>query len=82
VADVSRDFRVSRKSRLNIFRQHGCEAFSDHPRWPVRYANQLLRQVEGLIVSLGTHNSYVTFPLLQSIATLSAHPAPTFSLAV
>ena len=32
--------------------EHGCEAFSDRKRRPVRYANQLPQQVECLIVTL------------------------------
>jgi hypothetical protein len=41
------------QDRLQIFKrykEHGSEAFTDRSRWPVRHANQLSTQVEGLIV--------------------------------
>jgi Homeodomain-like domain len=34
------------------YREHGCEAFSDRSRRPVRYANPLPLQVESQIVAL------------------------------
>jgi transposase len=55
MTDVCREFGISRKTGYKIFnryREHGCEAFSDRSRRPVRYANQLPQQVESLIVTL------------------------------
>jgi transposase len=55
MTDVCRDFGVSRKTGYKIFdryREHGLEALTDRSRRPVRYANQLPRQVESLIVRL------------------------------
>jgi hypothetical protein len=55
MTDVCRDFGVSRKTGYKIFdryREHGLEALSDRSRRPVRYANQLPEQIEGLIVRL------------------------------
>jgi transposase len=54
MTDVCREFGISRKTGYKIFnryREHGCEAFSDRSRRPVRYANQLPPQVESLIVT-------------------------------
>jgi len=55
MTDVCREFGISRKTGYKIFnryREHGCEAFSDRSRRPVRYANQLPPQVESQIVTL------------------------------
>ena len=55
MTDVCRDFGVSRKTGYKIFdryKEHGLTALSDRSRRPVRYANQLPSQIEGLIVSL------------------------------
>jgi len=55
MTDVCRDFGVSRKTGYKIFdryKEHGLEALSDRSRRPVRYANQLPQQIEGLIVRL------------------------------
>jgi len=55
MTDVCRDFGVSRKTGYKIFdryREHGLKALSDRSRRPVRYANQLPEQIEGLIVRL------------------------------
>jgi transposase len=55
MTDVCREFGVSRKTGYKIFdryREHGLEALSDRSRRPVRYANQLPEQIEGLIVRL------------------------------
>src|SRR6201987_5740252 len=55
MTDVCREFGISRKTGYKIFnryREHGCEAFGDRSRRPVRYANQLPQQVESLIVTL------------------------------
>src|SRR6188768_1743925 len=52
---VCREFGISRKTGYKIFeryKEHGLEALSDRSRRPVRYANQLPSQIEGLIVSL------------------------------
>jgi transposase InsO family protein len=55
MTDVCRDFGISRKTGYKIFdryKEHGLEALTDRSRRPVRYANQLPQQVEGLIVRL------------------------------
>ena len=55
MTDVCREFGVSRKTGYKIFdryKEHGLEALSDRSRRPVRYANQLPRQLETLIVRL------------------------------
>ena len=55
MSDVCREFGISRKTGYKIFdryREHGLEALSDRSRRPVRYANQLPPQIEGLIVTL------------------------------
>jgi transposase len=55
MTDVCREFGISRKTGYKIFgryKEHGLEALSDRSRRPVRYANQLPPQIEGLIVSL------------------------------
>ena len=52
---VCREFGISRKTGYKIFaryKESGLEALSDRSRRPVRYANQLPPQVEGLIVRL------------------------------
>src|SRR5689334_13143008 len=53
MTDVCREFGVSRKTGYKIFnryKEQGLEAFADRSRRPVRYANQLPEQIEGLIV--------------------------------
>jgi transposase InsO family protein len=55
MSHLCREFGISRKTGYKIFdryKEHGLEALSDRSRRPVRYANQLPGQVEGLIVSL------------------------------
>ncbi len=55
MTDVCREFGISRKTGYKIFdryKEHGLEALSDRSRRPVRYANQLPDQVEGLILRL------------------------------
>ncbi len=55
MTDICREFGVSRKTGYKIFdryKEHGLAALSDRSRRPVRYANQLPEQVEGLIVRL------------------------------
>jgi len=52
---VCREFGISRKTGYKIFDRYkecGLEALTDRSRRPVRYANQLPSQIEGLIVSL------------------------------
>jgi transposase-like protein len=52
MTDVCREFGVSRKTGYKIFdryKEHGLEALSDRSRRPVRYANQLPEQIEGLL---------------------------------
>lgn len=53
MSDVCREFGISRKTGYKIFdryKEHGLEALSDRSRRPVRYANQLPEQIEGLIL--------------------------------
>src|SRR5579871_6160223 len=55
MSDVCRSFGISRKTGYKIFNRYkdqGLEALTDRCRRPVRYANQLPPQIEGLIVSL------------------------------
>src|ERR1700723_2038391 len=55
MTEVCREFGVSRKTGYKIFdryKEHGLEALTDRSRRPVRYANQLPEQIEGLIVRL------------------------------
>jgi len=55
MTEVCRAFSISRKTGYKIFgryREHGLQALTDRSRRPVRYANQLPAQIEGLIVSL------------------------------
>ena len=55
MTDVCRDFGISRKTGYKIFdryKEHGLAALSDRSRRPVRNANQLAPQLEGLIVRL------------------------------
>ena len=55
MTDVCREFGISRKTGYKIFdryKEHGLEALNDRSRRPVRYANQLPEQIEGLIVRL------------------------------
>src|SRR5215831_18437186 len=55
MTDVCREFGISRKTGYKIFdryKEHGLAALSDRSRRPVRYANQLPQQLEGLIVRL------------------------------
>jgi transposase InsO family protein len=55
MTDVCRAFGISRKTGYKVFaryKEHGLAALSDRSRRPVRYANQLPPQIEGLIVRL------------------------------
>src|SRR5438105_6122162 len=55
MTDMCREFGISRKTGYKIFdryKEHGLEALTDRSRRPVRYANQLPRQVESAIVEL------------------------------
>jgi transposase InsO family protein len=55
MSEVCRSFGISRKTGYKIFnryKDHGLEALTDRSRRPVRYANQLPSQVEGLILTL------------------------------
>src|SRR5882762_7900177 len=54
MSEVCRAFGISRKTGYKIFeryKEHGLEALTDRSRRPVRYANQLPRQIESLIVT-------------------------------
>ena len=51
MTDLCRDFGISRKTGYKIFdryKEHGLEALTDRSRRPVRYANQLPRQIESM----------------------------------
>lgn len=53
MSDVCRSYGISRKTGYKIFNRYkesGLEALTDRCRRPVRYANQLPDQIEGLIV--------------------------------
>jgi len=53
MTEVCREFGISRKTGYKIFtryKEQGSEALNDRCRRPVRYANQLPAQIEGLIV--------------------------------
>ena len=55
MTDVCREFGISRKSGYKLlgrYRDEGGAALTDRSRRPVRYANQLPPQIEGLIASL------------------------------
>ena len=55
MTEVCREFGISRKTGYKIFdryKEHGLEALTDRSRRPVRNANQLPAQIEGLIVRL------------------------------
>ena len=55
MTDICREFGISRKTGyklLSRYRDEGSAALTDRSRRPVRYANQLPPQIEGLIVSL------------------------------
>ena len=48
MSEVCRAFGISRKTGYKIFeryKEHGLEALTDRSRRPVRYANQLPRQL-------------------------------------
>jgi transposase len=54
MSEVCRAFGISRKTGYKIFeryKEQGLEALTDRSRRPVRYANQLPRQIESLIVA-------------------------------
>jgi transposase InsO family protein len=55
MSHVCREFGISRKTGYKIYtryRQSGSEAFNDRSRRPVRYANQLPKQIESTIIGL------------------------------
>ena len=55
MTEACREFGISRKTGYKIFHRYkesGFESLSDRSRRPVRYANQLAPQLEGMIVSL------------------------------
>jgi len=55
MTDVCREFGISRKTGYKIlgrYKDEGSAALTDRSRRPVRYANQLPPQIEGLVVSL------------------------------
>jgi len=55
MTETCREFGISRKTGYKIFNRYkesGFESLTDRSRRPVRYANQLAPQIEGLIVRL------------------------------
>jgi len=61
MTDVCREFGISRKTGYKIFdryKEHGLEALSDRSRRPVRCANQLPAQIEGLIIRCKQEKPY------------------------
>ena len=55
MTEMCREFGISRKTGYKIFdryKEHRLEALTDRSRRPVRYANQLPRPIESLIVDL------------------------------
>ena len=57
MTDVCREFGISRKTGYKMlarYKDEGPAALNDRSRRPVRYANQLPPQIEGLIVSFKT----------------------------
>jgi len=55
MSDVCRPCGISRKTGDKIFNRYkesGLEGLTDRSRRPIRYANQLPDQIEGLIVRL------------------------------
>jgi Homeodomain-like domain/Integrase core domain len=61
MSDLCREFGISRKTGYKIFnrcQEHGCQAFTDRSRRPVRYANQLPAQIEALIVECKCNKPY------------------------
>jgi transposase len=54
MTEVCREFGISRKTGYKVFQRYkesGFEALNDRCRRPVRYANQLPPQIEGLILT-------------------------------
>jgi len=65
MSEVCRAYGISRKTGYKIFeryKEHGLEALTDRSRRPVRYANQLPRQIESLIVAADTRQQASSFP--------------------
>ena len=65
VSEVCRALGISRKTGYKIFeryKEHGLEALTDRSRRLVRYANQLPRQIESLIVAAKRATSPVGVP--------------------
>jgi hypothetical protein len=51
MTDLCREFGISRKTGYKIldrYQEHGLDALTDRSRRPVRYANQLPQQIEGV----------------------------------
>jgi transposase len=61
MSEVCCGLGISRKTGYKIFeryKEHGLEALTDRSRRPVRYANQLPRQIESLIVAAKRDKPY------------------------
>ena len=79
MSEVCRAFGISRKTGYKIFeryKEHGLEALSDRSRRPVRYANQLPRQIESLIVAANVLPHWGMFLRLQAFASPGVLPLP------
>ena len=75
--DVCREFGISRKTGYKIFdryKEHGLEAFSDRSRRPVRYAEQLPRQLETLITQLKAEKPHSPPTVRGDIPCAKCHP--------
>ena len=85
MTEICHEFGISRKTGYKIFsryKEHGLEALSDRSRRPVRYANQLPPQIEGLIASAASATSRIGAPARSascwcggSTATFACRPA-------
>jgi transposase-like protein len=61
MTELCREFGISRKTGYKIYNRYkefGCNALTDCSRRPVRYANQILQQIESLIVGLKSNKPY------------------------
>jgi transposase-like protein len=70
MSEVCRAFGISRKTGYKIFdryKEHGLEALTDRSRRPVRYANQLPRQIESLRGPKSLNGRSGPTPILRSL---------------
>jgi hypothetical protein len=72
-----REFGISRKTGYKIFnryRQSGFESLTDRSRRPVRYANQLAPQVEGMIVGVNREKPHLGARKIREDSRQEHHP--------